>query len=196
MFLRVALAVFLAGATMVSAEVTDLMCSQMAPNQYKLTYKLTKDSRGVEIFASNDPSGTRGRQKVLITAKTEVTVSAGEPGERMYFFLKPDHGTEREVSIRRLPLEGTPNFRDLGGYRDGGWEVRALGSTVSLRCADSVDAEGSEILQPAGRASGLRLPYTAGERGGSGEVGRESGGAACKSSYRDRRWEGCEGYDE
>lgn len=34
----------------------------------------------------------------------------------MYFFLKPDHGEEREVAIRRLPLEGTPNFRDLGGY--------------------------------------------------------------------------------
>lgn len=116
MFLQVALAVFLAGATMASAEVTDLMCSQTAPNRYKLTYRLTDNSHEVEIFASNDPSGTRGRNKVLITAKTEVTVSAGEPGERMYFFLKPDHGTEREVSIRRLPLEGTRNFRDLGGY--------------------------------------------------------------------------------
>jgi hypothetical protein len=28
----------------------------------------------------------------------------------MYFFLKPDHGKEREVSIRRLPLEGTQTF--------------------------------------------------------------------------------------
>jgi protein-tyrosine phosphatase len=34
----------------------------------------------------------------------------------MYFLLKPDHGKVQEVSIRRLPLQGAINFRDLGGY--------------------------------------------------------------------------------
>lgn len=43
-------------------------------------------------------------------------MTAGQPGQRMYFFLKPDHGREREVSIRHIELEGTPNFRDIGGY--------------------------------------------------------------------------------
>jgi protein-tyrosine phosphatase len=31
-------------------------------------------------------------------------------------FLEPDHGRGREVSIRHIALEGTPNFRDIGGY--------------------------------------------------------------------------------
>jgi protein-tyrosine phosphatase len=44
-------------------------------------------------------------------------VKAGKPGERIYFYLKADTGEVREVSIRHLPLEGTPNFRDAGGYR-------------------------------------------------------------------------------
>jgi protein-tyrosine phosphatase len=62
------------------------------------------------------PPGGKSLQPILKTSQTKVTVHAGKPGERMYFFLKPDHGKEREVSIRRLPLEGTPNFRDLSGY--------------------------------------------------------------------------------
>jgi protein-tyrosine phosphatase len=98
------------------ADVTNLNCVQTAPGEYQLSFSLTADTHKVEIFASADPTGNAGLQSVLETSHTRVTVHAGKPGERMYFFLKPDHGERREVSIRRLPLEGTPNFRDLGGY--------------------------------------------------------------------------------
>jgi len=53
---------------------------------------------------------------ILKTSGTSATVTAGRPGGRVYFFLKANTGEQREVSIRHLPLEGTPNFRDLGGY--------------------------------------------------------------------------------
>jgi protein-tyrosine phosphatase len=106
----------LAGSMMAHADVTGLSCVQTAPAEYKLSYSLTGDSHTVEIFASPDPAGAKGRQSVLKTSDTSVTVHAGEAGQRVYFFLKPDHGQQREVSIRHLPLKGTPNFRDLGGY--------------------------------------------------------------------------------
>ena len=89
---------------------------QTAPTEYKLSYKLTGDSHAVEILASTDASGATGEQTVLKTSDTNVTVHAGKAGQRVYFFVKPDHGEQREVSIRHLSLEGTPNFRDLGGY--------------------------------------------------------------------------------
>ena len=98
------------------AEVTNLSCIQTGPNEYKLSYALTGESHMVEIFASTNATGASGRQLVLKTSETEVTIHAGSTGERIYFFLKPDRGREREVSIRHLALEGTPNFRDLGGY--------------------------------------------------------------------------------
>lgn len=98
------------------AAVTNLSCVQTAPTEYKLSFQLTGDTHEVEIFASNDATGAKITQPILQTSSTEVTVHAGSPGERMYFFLKPDHGQEREVSIRHLSLQGTPNFRDLGGY--------------------------------------------------------------------------------
>jgi protein-tyrosine phosphatase len=104
------------GAAIGSAEVTSLNCEQTGPAEYKLTYALTGDSHSVRISASADPSGHKDLQELLKTSETAVTVHAGMPGQRVYFFLKPDQGHTREVSIRHLPLEGTPNFRDLGGY--------------------------------------------------------------------------------
>ena len=112
----VALASLLTGSMLACAEVKELVCIQTAPTEYRLSYSLSSDSHQVEIFASTDPAGGNGLQPVLKTSDTDVTVHAGAPGQRMYFFLKPDHGEQREVSIRHLPLEGTPNFRDLGGY--------------------------------------------------------------------------------
>lgn len=110
------LASLLTGSSMASAEVTELTCQQTSPTEYKLSYSLTGDSREVQIFASTNPTETKGLQLILKTSDTNVTVHAGTAGERVYFFLRPDHGKQREVSIRRIPLEGSPNFRDLGGY--------------------------------------------------------------------------------
>ena len=116
---KLSLAVFviaLVSSMTVRAEVTELVCTQTAPTEYKLTYAFTGDTHNVEILASTDSTGAKGLVAVLKTSDTSVTVQAGKAGERVYFFLKPDHGTRREVSIRHLVLEGTPNFRDLGGY--------------------------------------------------------------------------------
>ena len=106
----------LAGSTLVSAEVKDLSCDQTGPTAYKLTYALTGTRTKCKSSPSTDPTGAKGKKLVLSTSDTNVTVQAGAPGQRVYFFIKPDHGAEREVSIRHLALQGTPNFRDLGGY--------------------------------------------------------------------------------
>jgi protein-tyrosine phosphatase len=110
------LASVIAGTTLADAEVTNLSCDQTGPTEYKLSFSFTGDSHEVRIFASTDPSSPNNTDPILKTSETSVTVHAGAPGQRVYFFLKPDHGEQREVSIRHLPLEGTPNFRDLGGY--------------------------------------------------------------------------------
>jgi protein-tyrosine phosphatase len=116
MLLRTAFTLLLVSATAASAEVTNLDCAQTGPTEYKLSYAFTGDTHKVQILASTDASGAKGLQPVTATSDTTVAVHAGQPGQRIYFFLKPDHGERREVSIRHLPLQGTPNFRDLGGY--------------------------------------------------------------------------------
>ena len=114
---RLALIALVALPTLAHAAVTKLQCVQTGPTQYRLSYTFTGDSHSVQISAGAQPQGSTNLQPLLQTSKNEVTVHAGKPGERMYFFLKPNDGEEREVSIRHLTLEGTPNFRDLGGYK-------------------------------------------------------------------------------
>jgi protein-tyrosine phosphatase len=116
MHTRFAAVLLLAVSAIAHADVTQPVCTQNGPNSYKISFTLTGDSKTVSISASSNPSGTTDRAPVLETQQTEVTVTAGQPGQRMYFFLEPNHGRGREVSIRHIDLQGTPNFRDEGGY--------------------------------------------------------------------------------
>ena len=109
-------ALVLSGSLLAGAEVTNLQCDQTGPTEYKLSYSFTSDTHTVRISASTDATGENALQKIVDTSETSVTVHAGAPGQRVYFFLKPDHGRQREVSIRHIALQGTPNFRDVGGY--------------------------------------------------------------------------------
>jgi len=71
----------------------------------------------VEIYWNNRPEVESVDNEHLITVVegTQVTVDDPSPGSRSYFFLKTAGGSVM-VAERRLPLEGSPNFRDLGGY--------------------------------------------------------------------------------
>jgi protein-tyrosine phosphatase len=111
-----AFALIVAASTLAHADITHLDCSQTGKDEYKLSYTLTGNTRAVEILAGNNAQSFASAKPVLTTTENTVTVHAGKPGERVYFLLKADSGEQREVSIRHLPLEGTPNFRDLGGY--------------------------------------------------------------------------------
>lgn len=115
MLKQIAIALLVAAPTFAHADITHLDCTQIGADKYKLSYTFTGDTHAVTIFASTDAQHSTG-PAILKTSEPTVTVQAGKPGERIFFFLKADSGEQREVSIRHLPLEGTPNFRDLGGY--------------------------------------------------------------------------------
>jgi protein-tyrosine phosphatase len=118
-FAKIMTAMTLCAATLPAAygEVENLACNQISPSQYELSYSFTGTTRQVEILASNDPAGVSGMRSLQKTSSAKVTVEVGDNGQRIYFFLRPDQGRQQEVSVRRLPLAGTPNFRDLGGYQ-------------------------------------------------------------------------------
>tara|TARA_R110002110_G_C13470513_1_gene720800 strand:- start:36726 stop:37721 length:996 start_codon:yes stop_codon:yes gene_type:complete len=48
---------------------------------------------------------------------SSVRFSGLAPGARHYFRLRDQHGTQVTATERRLGMQGTPNFRDFGGYR-------------------------------------------------------------------------------
>ena len=114
---RSALLVWIVAATAApAATVENLGCDQIGPASYRLTFQLSGDGP-VMVYASSSPDRIDARKSVALIRKSPAEVSVPAAAGRVYFHLKPDNGPTRVVSIRRLPIEGAINFRDLGGYR-------------------------------------------------------------------------------
>jgi protein-tyrosine phosphatase len=150
MTLRLTLALLLASLSVAHAEVKDLRCEQTGPTAYKLSYVLTPDTHEVTIYASESADGASGMKLLQTTSESVVTLVTGKSGERVYFFVKPDRGPRREVSIRHLPLQGTPNFRDLGGYETTNGRFVRWGLLYRSGVLTNLTAQDFAYLKPLG----------------------------------------------
>lgn len=80
----------------------------------------------VSVFMADNPeayySGADPGVPLLQTREHRAQLSNPDPATRHYFYLLSEHGEGLVLAERALALEGSPNFRDLGGYetREGG----------------------------------------------------------------------------
>lgn len=100
-----------------AAGIDNPTCELIGPGAYRLDYQSSPGTGAVQVFASSRPDRIDSDKPLLTIRKTPTEVSVPGRSGRVYFHLKPASGPTRVVSIRRLPLEGAKNFRDLGGYR-------------------------------------------------------------------------------
>jgi protein-tyrosine phosphatase len=123
----VALALFSVSLTVVlrtvrsspAASIENPTCELIGPGVYRLDYQASPGAGAVQVFTSSRPDRIDSDKPLLTIQRTPAEVSVPGSSGRIYFHLKPASGPTRVVSIRRLPLEGAKNFRDLGGYRTG-----------------------------------------------------------------------------
>ncbi|MBA6413247.1 tyrosine-protein phosphatase [Parahaliea sp. F7430] len=79
----------------------------------------SKDTEvSVEALAEGGPVSTEYRAPEGEHAAYRATVSGLPLGRRHFFRLRDQHGNEVLAAERRLGLQGSPNFRDFGGYRN------------------------------------------------------------------------------
>lgn len=98
-------------------ELENPTCEQIGPSTYRIDFQSAANSGAIEVFASSRPDGIDAVKPVGVLRKVPANVSVLERSGRIYFHLRSSSGATRVVSVRRLPLEGSKNFRDLGGYR-------------------------------------------------------------------------------
>jgi protein-tyrosine phosphatase len=103
--------------SVVVASIENPTCELIRPNVYRLNFHVLPETGPIEVFVSSRPDQLDSPKPLLTIHKTPVEVSVPDLPGRVYFHLKPAAGSARVVSVRRLPLEGAKNFRDLGGYR-------------------------------------------------------------------------------
>ena len=87
---------------------------------YLIHWRGSRPGQKIAVYISDDPdhyySGKDPGTPVLYTSQPEVLVSNPDKRVRHYFYLESEEGEAVILAERRLSLEGTHNFRDLGGY--------------------------------------------------------------------------------
>jgi protein-tyrosine phosphatase len=147
-----------------NSQIDDLTCELIAPGTYRIDFRASPDMGPLEVFASARADRIDSTAPLQTIRTTPATISIPKRSGRVYFHLKSAAGVTRVVSIRRLPLEGARNFRDLGGYRtsDGHYVrwglVYRSGYLVNLTRKDSeyLDSLGIRFVCDL-RAEGERM---------------------------------------
>lgn len=142
-------------------------CEQISSGVYTINFQSPPETGAVEVFASSRPDRIDSTEPVGIIRKAPANVFASERSGRIYFHLRSPSGATRVVSVRRLPLEGAKNFRDLGGYRSSDGRYVRWGlvyrsgyladltktdyeylSTLGIRLVCDVRADGERMRSP------------------------------------------------
>jgi protein-tyrosine phosphatase len=139
-----------AGGQSVAAGIENPTCELVRAGVYRINFEAARDAGPVEVFASSRPDCVDSEKPLVTIRKTPAEVSVAGSSGRIYFHLKPKSGATRVVSIRRLPLEGAKNFRDLGGYRTSNGRYVRWGLVYRSNHLVSLTARDSKYLNGLG----------------------------------------------
>jgi protein-tyrosine phosphatase len=113
----IVLVLLLSIASTAAAGIGRAACELVRPGVYRIDFDAAAAPGPIVIYASSKPDALDGTAPVATAERSPVEVAVPGRIGRVYFHLKPASGSTRVVSLRRLPLEGASNFRDLGGYQ-------------------------------------------------------------------------------
>jgi protein-tyrosine phosphatase len=130
--------------------IEDPTCEPLGPGVYRIDFQSSPGAMPVEVFASSRPDRIDSSKATLKIRTTPAVVTVPDRPGRIYFHLKPATGPIRIVSVRRLPLEGAKNFRDLGGYRTSDGNYVRWGLVYRSNHLVNLTARDSEYLSGLG----------------------------------------------
>ncbi len=146
------------------AQIDSPTCELIEPGTYRIDFRASPDAGPVQVFVSSRPDRIDSSKPVQTIRATPANISIPNRSGRIYFHLKPASGVTRVVSVRRLPLEGAKNFRDLGGYRTSDGHYVRWGLVYRSGYLVNLTPKDSEYLNTLGirlvcdvRAEGERM---------------------------------------
>ena len=137
-------------ASIAWAEVADATVEPIGTHRFRIAFNLEPADAPVSIFASHLPNQLEDTKPLMVTSSSPHDVHVHGWKGRPYFHLKTAIGGTRVVSIRRMPLEGQNNFRDLGGYRTAGGKYVRWGLLYRSGQLANLTEGDYEYLQPLG----------------------------------------------
>ena len=85
-------------------------------NRYRLIFPFA-GQQSVEVHGSLSPEFVTTSGNMVRVVVPEVEIAELPFAPRHYFHIRVDGADTGVVAHRHIPLQGTPNFRDFGGYR-------------------------------------------------------------------------------
>ena len=137
-------------ASIAWAEIADATVEPAGAHRFRIAFNLAPADAPVSIFASHSPDRLEDAKPLIVTNSSPDDIHIQGWRGRPYFHLKTATGDTRVVSIRRLPLEGQNNFRDLGGYRTADGKYIRWGLLYRSGQLANLTAGDYEYLQPLG----------------------------------------------
>ena len=94
---------------------------ERTPDQnYLIRWHAPQAGQKVAVYMSDNPdhyyAGSDPGTPILHTTDQEALIANPDIDVRHYFYLETEQGEGAILAERQLSLQGTPNFRDLGGY--------------------------------------------------------------------------------
>jgi protein-tyrosine phosphatase len=90
---------------------------RVSPDELRIRWPHAFTTGEVNVFSGRSPQKI-DHKKPIAVGRDGTAMLYSPRQQRMYFELVPKEGGHPQlVAERRLPLEGSRNFRDLGGYR-------------------------------------------------------------------------------
>ena len=98
--------------------LTDVALTRSGNDSVNISWKIKDKNTKVTVFIGENPKAIDYRKPAAaVTGKSAVSISGLDPDTRYYFDVVPSNGPNTIISERRVQLEGSVNFMDLGGYR-------------------------------------------------------------------------------
>jgi protein-tyrosine phosphatase len=97
--------------------IFNISVERLADDTIKIAWRTDRNIETVSIFKGDAPNRIdRSSPVSQVSQGTFVEISVLEKDKQLFFELIPDHYPGIITAERYIPLEGTFNFRDLGGY--------------------------------------------------------------------------------
>jgi protein-tyrosine phosphatase len=95
----------------------DLSLTRTGNDSVKISWKIRDKILKIALFSRQSPVAIEHHfSAARVKGNAATNISGLDPDTRYYFEVVADSGSKTTISERRVPLEGSVNFRDLGGY--------------------------------------------------------------------------------
>ena len=99
--------------------ISNVTVERIDKGTVKICWETGLSDLGVSIHVGQSPDSIdRTSPAHTVTGRTSIEISGLDPNLRHYFEVAPQGGSGCITAERRVPLERTVNFRDLGGYEN------------------------------------------------------------------------------